>query len=347
MKKIKYAKLDELINENRIDLSCGRVNLFINLEPILNTLVTKQIDDYLRVKNESKIFQIIANIINLAAHYRLYFSSRKIESTVYLYMQHPFDTIFKNRRYNHEYRRVYTFKYVDNINNYIICDNLTAAIPLIKIILEYIENVFFIESGEIENSVIPYILTRDSEGVNFILSNKIYDMQYVSYDFNILYPKQDESLIVTKTNFKSTFGKIYKLNVDNVTYNQLPFILSMVGNPDRNIYGIRGIGLKRAFSVISSAIRNNVISKDTNNINILIELLKKQYRDSVLENYCCTDIVSQYKDCTKKDIYPIMQLINKFDNDALKSLNDKFFEEYPLMLEAITSKPKKSNNIVF
>ena len=158
MKKIKFNKLDELINDNKVDLSCKHVNVFINIEPILKHLTTMKIDNYMRVKNNSKVFQLIANIINLAAHYRLYFSSRKIYSNIYLYVQHPFDIIYKNQIYNKDYRDGYKFRYADNVNNFIVCDNISASIPFIKIILEYVENCNFIESGEIENSVIPYII---------------------------------------------------------------------------------------------------------------------------------------------------------------------------------------------
>lgn len=347
MRKIKYTKLDELMNENKIDIRNGKVNLFINLEPVINSLVTKQIDDYLRVKNESKIFQIIANIINLAAHYRLYFSSRRIESKVYMYIQHPFDSVFNNQQYNPDYRRVYTFRYVDNINNFVICDNITAALPLIKIILEYIEGVYIIESGSVENSVIPYIL-HDDNSTNLILSTKMYDMQYCAYGFSILYPKQDDSVIISRDNIINKFGRIYKTDMGIATYKQLPFILSMVGDTDRNIYGVKGIGLKRASSLISGAIEHNIISKDIDNINMIIPIVKKCYQDKILSNFCCTDILSQYKDCSKKDIYDInSQIVDRFDNDALKKLNDTHFEEYPLMLEAITSKPRKQNSVVF
>lgn len=347
MRKIKYVKLDELLNTERIDIGSKAVNVFINLEPILNSLVNKQIDDYLRVKNESKVFQLISNIINLAAHYRLYFSSRGIQSNVYMYLQHPFDSEFNNRRYNKEYRFAYRFKYVDNINNFVICDNLTAVLPLIKIILEYVEGVYIIESGNVENSLIPYIL-HDDKSVNFILSTKMYDMQYCGLGFNILYPKQDDSLILGENNIIEHFGKIYKANMGSVTYRQLPFILSMAGDSDRNIYGIKGIGLKRATSLISGAIKNRIISPNIDNVNMLIPLVKKQFQDSMLTNFCCTDIVSQFKDCSKKDIYHIeSQLIDKFDNEALKELNDRYFEEYPLLLEALTSKPRTKNNVVF
>lgn len=342
MKKIKFAKIDELINANKIDISSGRVNMFIDLEPILNRLATRRIDDYLRVKNDSKVFQLISNIINLAAHYRLYFSSRKIESTIFLYLQHPFNNEFKNASYNKDYRRVYTFKYVDNINNFIICDNLTASIPLIRIILEYINNVFFIESHNIENSAIPYILSHDDTATNFILTDTMYNMQYCGYGYNIMYPRQDDSRIITRDNVIETFSKIYKVNMNGLSYKQIPFILSIVGNSARNIYGIKGIGLKRAVALIQNAINKNAISRETDNINLLTAIVKDSYVDTIQRNYCCTDIKSQYDDCTKKDIYQITsQLINKFDNDALKKLNDQYFEEYPLMLDAITSLPRK------
>ena len=348
MKKIKYVKLDELFNESKIDLRNGEVNVFINIGIVLNRLLTPKIDNCLRASNDSRGLQLISNIINLAAHYRLYFSSRRIRSNIYMYIQHPFDADYKNGIYNTHYRNGYKFKYADNINNYIICDYIKTAIPLIKIILEYVKGVYMLEAGNIESSVIPYILGKDSDAHNIIISTDIYDMQYCKYGYTVLYPKQDDSVIITSENVCTMMSKIYKFDMKDASYHQIPFLLSIVGNVDRSIYGIKGIGLHRASSLIQKAIDMNAIGKTTDNIDILVNIIKDEYVEQVQRNFCCIDVKSQYSDLNSKDKYGITsQLVDKFDNATLKMLNDKHFEENPLLLDALTSVPKTKPDVIF
>lgn len=340
MKKIRFDKIDELFTKERINIVNNEVTLYINLESILKHLMNDVLDKYLRIQNERKIFEIIANIINLAAHYRLYFSSRKISSKIYLYIQHPFNPEYKNRKYNPEYRMVYKHKYHTNLNNFIIFDNFESAIPLTKTILDYIEGVHLIESGIIENSVIPYVIGKDKKTTNIILTSDPYDMQYGSLGYYILYPRQDESRLITPKTTMVNFSHIYKVNTGNMTSKQLPFLLSISGDNDRNIYGIKGVGKARAVKLLCSAIDHGAIAPDTDNIHLLLPIVKKQFVKDIENNFKCTDILSQYKDLTEKDIYSIeSQCVDKFDNVSLKELNDEYFGEYPIMLDALTSRP--------
>lgn len=345
--KIRFVILDELIRQNHIKIKNNKVNLFINLEPILFRLTNKRIDEYLRIQNESKIFQIISNLFNLVAHYRLYFASRHVDSRIFLYIQYPFDSEFNNIKYNIEYRCVYKFKYVDNINNYIICDNMVSALKLTSILLEYINGCYLITANNVENSVIPMILDNNDR-TNFILTKDIYDMQYLASDYNILYARQDESMLLTKENFKPSFEKLYDVDMEGISVKHLPFILSISGNSHRNIYGIKGIGLKRACNMMRVALKNNIITENTDNINILLRVVKDSYKRDIERNYYCTDIGTQFNDLTTKDMYTIKeQIIDKFDNDALKDMQYRYFQDYPLMLDAITLLPREQRYVKF
>jgi len=68
--------------------------------------------------------------------------------------------------------------------------------------------------------------------------------------------------------------------------------------------------------------------------------LKKTTKEQILVNFQCTDIYSQYNRLNKKDIYDVLdQLKDKFDNVSLKKINDKYFEDFPLMIQEITAVP--------
>jgi hypothetical protein len=348
MRKIRFPIIDKLISDEKIDIGNNRVNVFINMENILRHLSTERIDKYMRVKNNTKIFDLISNMINLVAHYRLYFSSRQIKSNIYLYIQYPFDTVYNNHKYNKEYREVYKFRYSENICNYIVFDNLNIAIDMTKIILEYIENAHIIVSGNIENSVIPYMLGNDNNAINFIVSTDMYDMQYAGLGYNILYPKKENSRLITKNNIVKQFSEIFGVDMSGLSYKQIPYIISIMGDPNRNIYGIKGTGKTRATNILRAAINQHLITIDTDNIDLVIPVIKPEHRKNIANNYRCTDIISQYKDCSNTDIYNITsQLKNKFNNVELRKLNDMYFNEYPIMLDALTSTPKDKKIVKF
>lgn len=343
MKKIRFEKIDELFMSSKINIKDGKVNMYINLESILKHLMNERLDKYLRIQNERKVFEIIANILNLAAHYRLYFSSRKIVSNVYMYIQHPFNPEYKNRKYNSDYRMVYKHKYHTNINNFIVFDNIGSAIPLVKIILNYIEGVHLIESGIIENSVVPYIIGHNNDTTNIILTSDPYDMQYGALGYHILYPRQDDSRLISPNNTMNHFSQLYKVDTGSITPKQLPFLLSIIGDNDRNIYGIKGVGKTRASKLLCEAIDIGLIGPETDNIHLLLPIIKSQYAKDIEMNFKCVSVISQYNDLTEKDRYDVMsQCIDKFDNVALQQLNDEYFGEYPIMLDALTSRPMQS-----
>ena len=176
----------------------------------------------------------------------------------------------------------------------------------------------------------------------------MYDMQYAGLGFNILVPRHDESRLVNKKNVIDEFSAMYKVDMSKLTYKQIPFMLCIMGNIDRNIYGIKGTGKSRAASTIRTAVECGGITPDTDNIDLLLKVVKTEFVSQIKTNYNCIDIITQYDNCTAKDIYNITsQMVNKFDNVALKELNDKYFEEYPLMLGEITSKPKETRQVIF
>lgn len=355
LSKIKFVKLNELMKSEGISIDAySKVNVFINLECVINRMTNTQMDEYLRVKQNEKIYQFISNIINLAAHYRMFFTKNKLHSKIYLYMQYPFSSKLKNRLILDNYRSGYEFRLNKDVNNFVLKQMIETAIPFVKLLIEYIPDVYFIESKNLENSIIPYVIMKEASDevtTNFIISNQQYDFQYVNFDNTyILVSKQDNSKILSKDNLISTISSQHEITSDNyITSVQLPFILSVIGDKLRSIDGIKGIGIKKIFKLLNKHIKDMSISGDINNVNLLISLLKESYRETVLKNFWCTDIKYQYLTLSKKDIFDVInQLIDKYDNDSLRKINDKYFQEYPINLIEITSSIfKKKNNVIF
>jgi len=354
--KVKFTKLDEIIQNTIGGLPRGSaVNVFINLEDVIRKLANPKVDEYLRISGENKHIELISEIINLASHYRLYFAKNKIHSNVYLYIQYPFKGIQKNSMFNKDYRKYYYHKFNNDISYFSLSEALHNAIPLAKIVLEYIEGVYFIESGNIENSVVPKVIMEHTKptdlhnreiNANFIVSTGIYEYQYVNNNTYVIISKQDESEILTKDNVIKYIKRTNNINSNhNITSQFIPFILSIIGNKHRNIYNIKGYGIKKVFKLLDTALNENLITENMNNINLLSSIIKSGYRDIVMNNYYCTDIGFQYKQLNTKDINDITsQIVDRFDNISLKKINDEFFANTPLNLMEITAKVSDIKN---
>ena len=354
--KIKYVKLFELLREDP-DINIGSddtVNIFINLEPIFTKLCNPKVVEYVKSMGSNAQLEFISCVVNLAAHYKWFFTKYKINSRVYLYFPSLLTSDFKNKNFNAEYRMYYKHKFNKSGDTGPIYTMIVNSIPFVQLILEYIEGVYIIDSNDVENSVIPYVIANQTVDTNetqhnFIVSTSLYDFQYVNYGYSILVPKQDESELINKSNAMQFIYKINKvLTKDIIPTGFIPFILSIVGSKNRNIYNIKGIGLKSAIKLVHAALHQGLISSGMTNINLLIEIIKPGWRNPVLNNYYCTDISFQYSLLTYTDIHAIMsQLHDRFDNVALKRINDMYFKEFPLQIIEITATPSGKPKLQF
>jgi hypothetical protein len=355
MFKVKYAKLDEIITKGCPDIQAdSKINLFINLEPILRKLTASDIDKYLRVKKDEKIYEMVSNIVNLAAHYRLFFSKNKLYSNVYIYVGYPFNAVYKNADLQPNYRKTYQHKYTKDPKSMVLGHVLNEVIPLTKTILEYVKGVYLIESNTVETSVIPQVITNESNDnyLNFMLTTDRYEYQYTNHNFYIIRPKQDHSYLLNKDNVIDLMKLEDKIVNDiRLPSSFVPFILSLLGDKYRNIEKIKRIGIGNILKMIRQAIDMNIISSNVTNINVLAEVLKEDIRSQVMENYYLTDIVSQYQVLNMKGRYSITsQLVDKFDNVSLKKINEEEFYLYPMYIMELThannlQKPRHNFNI--
>lgn len=352
MFKVKYSKLLDLLRSNN-NINIGTddtVHIYINLEPLILKLCNQETIEYISVNKNAKI-EFIANIINLAAHYRMFFTKHKIDSKVFLYIPSLSEKSYKNTIHNKDYRMYSRFRFSEGAGNLPLYTVITETIPLIQLIIEYIQGVYFINSKQIENSLVPFIINEDKEVItkNFIVTTDLYDLQYVNHDCNIIIPKGDNSYICTEN---STINYLKSLYNCKGTYkfssNFIPFILSIIGSKYRNIYNIKGMGMKSVYKVIQKAIDQKLVSNNIDNIYLLLNIIKSSVRDEILNNYKCVDLNYQYTQLSKKDIYDITsQIKDKFDNIALRKINDKYFIEYPIMLQEITATVNKRKDINF
>jgi hypothetical protein len=347
MNKIKFSNLTDLIN-NGCDRSINNkdtVNVFINLEPVLHYLVSPNSVNYFSINETTRIIEVMSNVLNLAAHYRLFFSKYHIFSKIYLYVSHPFDSYNKNKIIIENYRDYYKTKYSENVNNLNVYNIFNESIKLLKIIIDYIQNVYIIQSFHLESAMIPLIVTGNNsiKSVNFIVSKDLYEYQYTNKNFYILHPKRHEkSYIISKSNVMKVLQ--YENGDDNVLdldSNYLSFILSVIGDKKRSISKIKRLGITSTIKTLNKSITTKVLPEGVYNINMISSLLKEDVRKQLLDNYYCTDLDVQFKMLNIQDVYTITdQIKDKYDNQALKELNDKYFKNHPIQLLELTSGDK-------
>lgn len=333
--KVRFAILDELFSKNcQYITKDSRINVFINMEPILRKLLSITNEDYSRV-SKINLKEFTSNIINIAAHYRLFFSKHKLYSRIYVYIPTP-QSAYINTSFIEEYRQLYYHNMTKNAKYKNLGNIISDSQEIVQLISEYIEGVYFIESGSIENSLIPYIINSENNDNfhNFIVSNDPYDFQYVNMGFDIIVPRKEKSFIVNKENIikrlKEKEGVDTELEPSSMVYS---FILSIMGDKRRNIPKISRMGLTTILKTIDKAVANNIITDKTFNINLLSSIVREDYTSILLNNFYATDIKSQFNRLGQYDIYFITkQIKDKYDEESLKKINDLYFSETPIML---------------
>lgn len=336
--KIKYQDLNNLLIGNCKELnSKSKIDVFINLEMIMRKFLTKPFLDYMATSRVDKHLAFISNIVNLAAHYRAFFTKNKHYNRIFLYIPYPFNIDFTNEYHIPKYRSSYKRKFYEDLNNGNLTLTLNNAIPLAKTILEYIDGVYLLYSNEIEPSVIPYIIYKEfnRSDIRLIITNDIYDFQYVNIEgFYPIRKSKGYSAIITEDNLMS-MSKMEQAyyNENIIGYNKhISCILSVIGNKKRDIPSIPNYAMGNTLKALNKGVEEKIITPDTDNINLLAQVFPEQLISDIVRNYLCTDVKTQYE--SYKSYYKRLiesQLLDRFDNDSLREIADKFIE-YPLMV---------------
>jgi hypothetical protein len=319
------------------------MNFYINLEPIIHKMCNNDMDLYLKNSSE-KIYEFISNIFNIAAHYRMYFSRMGINNNIILYIQYPLNKTSYNRSIIPKYRSNYHVKLKRKYDSFMVYRLLRDSIKYINIISEYIPNVYFIQSNNIESSVIPYIINKYKPAdINVLLTNNnMYDFQYVNFNTLVLLSKQDKSILLNSSNILSYLELKHDTETAVFSPKYIPFISSLYGDMNRNIEKIKGFGLKRIFKLLNTAVLNNQLPKDTCNIDMLLNTVNDKDRTIVSNNYKCIDVEYQYNNIPEKSLNEIYdRFIDRTDIDSIKSLLSKYFNKHPILITELTTLPKR------
>lgn len=346
--KMRYADYDSSIEKLNFVNRDDKVNVFINLESVLNNLSTvSDIDNKLLLeRNFPTILE--SEAINLCAHYKRFFRGNGLPTRVFLYYTDLSSSMFQNFKYNDEYRSFYINKYTINPKFQLLGNKMVEEIiPRIQKIMEFIPDVNFINAKDTEGSLVPLIIANEDKSYkNFIISTDYYETQYQLDPgrFCMHYIKRSPTGAAILDSFKKTMSYMLKENPkdnDGIELLSNPSfysaLIGAMGDKLRSIDPLKGIGSKSTIKFLSNAIKDNIITKDTTSIEMIAKAFPEDQNELAIENYNCINLSKQYSELEEKDIFSITsQIVNRFDYNSLIKLNQTIYKDYPLMLQELT-----------
>lgn len=355
---IKYDNMVEMTNSAFAGYNANTLNVFID--------VYSMIKDMYRMNNNLYIgnyTSLTSSIINLCAHIRSFFRTRyKVECKIFIVYSRNCPRSAK------QFYATYNKKTeLAMYNNAMMTDFIESNIKLLKILCPYIYDIFFIET-EFEASVAIYdtILwleslngTKDStRGVEFDYSpNVVFGKDIFLYQLPttrkdiILYRNrkkdgQDLSWYIDSNNAISKYVENSRIKdkLEHLTCYFRPDIFSLLvaitSMPERGLKSILNLGT--AIKIVNDGINNGTIINGYNNdINLVSNSLctgRLANQAMLVENrFKAIDIRYQHyifmnsiEARTSKD-----NIINQYDPENVKFLNNKYFASNPLDLNRL------------
>lgn len=344
MFKIKFVVLDKIISEK---ITSGEhINIFVNLETIFDRLyVYNTTKDVIKDLRGSERISLSSEIINLISHYRYYFNKTfGVTSTFFLYYGNT------KPSYNCSVYSFYDYssferKAMNNTNhheaNLYIEDNLN----LVKVVIDYIPDCYYIDTDDIEKSLVPYYIieahcSQHRHHVNLILSRDVYDLQFPTRPNTfVLHLDRDDSVLIGKDDIWAFYSKVNQINQDTFLAPELiSLVYSLAGVKTRNIKGIHMVGAARAIKFIERMVSNGDIANSLlQDVERLNDILNPKYAGVVIPNFQIIDLAHQYLQLTTRQKYNVDKALetNKYDLEALMSLNVEYYAQNPIEINRV------------
>lgn len=346
--KMKYIDYDTSLDGLDFLTPEDKVNVFINLESVLNLISTIKDVDKKVILEKNTLPQVLAsNILNLGAHYKRFFRGNQLPTRVFLYLTDLKSTKFNEYEYNEDYRSYYINKYMSNPRFMDLSDILTRdTIPLVKKIIDFIPGVYFINATDIESSVVPMVIANsDKNYKNLIITGDVFETQYGYYDNFVTHflrrtPVYNSTSCTIRQFLREAFKREmlddeYELFLNRSFYITM---LASLGEKYRSIDSIKGIGTGTVLRLLYKAVNvDNTLSANANTIDMIKKAFANEIEDELVTNFKLYDVELKEQELTESQRFSIMeQMVDRFDKDSLLQLNSTYFYEHQLMLQELT-----------
>ena len=350
--KVKYHMMDTLLGPVIRSRKIQSCNIFIDLDDIFHKLHRPVVTKEVQLSGEHAGKQIISNVMNIIAHYRQWAVRKGWQTRVIAFYSSAIHGGFKNNLYVPKYRKHFCdLNHELNGEYYFVNQAIRESEKLFRIMSQYIDKVYIIDSRFLEPSVIPLWFSENvfRASWNIVVSRDLYDLQYSYMDtWSFIYPKGENTRMFDRSNMWEMIASVEKVKEYSTNYDPslFPLTFSVVGDPYRNIPRIKRVGWKTLFSILKRVSKYaEDRTKTTLQILLCQELVSKNTSmESITNNLNAIDIEAQYArigDIEKADLQS--QIIDVPDYENLLELNQMYFSKYPINLPFLTEQKEFSN----
>lgn len=344
-----YIRYDRMYEMTKFafygDTDTNKINVFVDCYSFLLKLY--RYGSNIMIKDS---YSIASCLINLAIHIRAYFETRhNVYSKIYLIYggANPSEAFINYPFYNDKNI------FMQNSNFHLtslIQDNLN----IMKILCPYLYDIFCIVDNENEFTTISSFVIDEEKNEN---PNIVYSKEKLAYQLVAFKPKTfmyrpkksksyDISWVVTKSTLYDAYRyaelslkKEYNTNLDIKVFS---IFQAISGLSSRNINKTKNVST--TIRLLENAILNNIFSFGYNsssifytNPNPFFSLFSEEDAISITNKFAAIDLPFQtmlYQNSIKsKEIYE--GIINLYNPQELRNINDKYFNEYPLDLNRV------------
>ena len=347
--KMRYVDYDESLTSKNLLNKFDKVNVFINLETVFKNISTVQdLEKMIIIKRDFDVL-MVANILNLVAHYKRFFVNNTFDTKVYIYNTDFDSTEFNQFKYNEDFRSYYLTKYTSNPKFVLFTEHLKNSIlPDVRTYCEFIPGVYYVSSKNIEGSLVPYIIgMNDLTRKNIIIGGELYDTQYSiipnyinhyihkSLNMNTVCSELPEYLKDISKKEDADLSQILSTYNSYATYCAL---MSVLGNKVRSIDGINGYGLYTLQKCINNGKIQNIIQDGTSNPELIGDIFHdEEIKKEFINNFYCSSIISMYDELSDSEKESILNQItvDRIDRNSFAQLNQTKFYDHNLILEGL------------
>ena len=346
--KAKFEVLDKYVQGITQSQYIRSMDIFVNLDDVFHNMHRPVVNKEVQLCGIHASLQCASNIINLLAHYKQWAAKKKIKARVFgIYTSSMVG--FKNSIYLPAYRDHHkTISDPKNQAYFFVNDAVMNAIPIAQNIVDYVDNVFIINSRYLEPSIIPLWL-KNMGIANYdwgmIVSRDHYDLQYAYRDRWIyVSPKGENTRVINRSNMWKYLGEREHVidighNASFYHHNIFPLALAVAGNKLRTIPRLHRIGWKTLFKYLDT-----VTEKETDSLQIVssrfLDLLsKKGVTESQIQKNLATvgldTQVSVMNDIDGALIRDQLKFVS--DYEALSTINTMYFDQFPINIPFLTA----------
>ena len=345
--KVKYEKMDELTTPIFRSRPITTVNIFINLDDIFNHLKNVKANRDFQCCGISAPKQLISNIMNLMAHYRQWGIRKHVGVKIYGYYSST-SSRFENSIHIREYRQEFIRR--SSINNpdcFFVNNTIELADSSLKMISNYINGVYIIDSRYIEPSAIPYFINTKVRNAdwNLVLSRDVIDYQNVLFDrFNVIVPKGEDSIIISASNLWHVIAekeKVLSPHLSEYPPELFIILIAVMGNKLRSVPKLKRVSWISIFHYLDDIVEESAGLSFTTITDKLLSILSSKCTnmDEIANNTLVLNMkvnVTNMDEITSEMLKN--QLIDTPDYNNLIELNKlpNMFAAFPINLKFLT-----------